>query len=67
MLSKLLDVDSLRPLLPFVRSVYARPSRYVWQGDTGQLYEVQQKEGGERGDPQFLLCSASQFTTHWRR
>ena len=50
-LPKLLEVPGLRPLLPFVRSIYARPSRYVWQDDVGQRHEVHQHEGGEQGDP----------------
>ena len=50
-LAKLLEVPGLRPLLPFVRSIYARPSRYVRQDDAGQRHEVHQHEGGEQGDP----------------
>ena len=58
---KLLEVPGLRPLLPFVRSIYARPSRYVWQDDVGQRHEVHQHEGGEQG----VSCSAWRYTTLW--
>ena len=36
MISKIWEVPALRPLLPFVRSVYARPASYVWTDDEGQ-------------------------------
>ena len=55
MLSKIWEVPALRPLLPFVRSVYARPSSYVWTDDEGQRHVIRQMEGGEQGD---LLMSA---------
>ena len=56
-LAKLLEVLGLRPLLPLVRSIYARPSRYVWQDDAGQRHEVHEHEGRDAilvqlGDPQ---------------
>ena len=51
MLSKIWEVLALRPLLPFVRSVYARPSSYVWTDDEGQRHVIRQMEGGEQGDP----------------
>ena len=34
-LAKLHSVPSLQGLLPFVRSVYARPTTYVWEDGTG--------------------------------
>ena len=60
MLSKLLEVPALRPLLPFVRSVYARPSTYLWTDDQGERHEIRQSEGGEQGDPlmPLLFCLA---------
>ena len=66
-LAKLLEVPGLRPLLPFVRSIYARPSRYVWQDDVGQRHEVHQHEGGEQGDPlmPLLFSSVWRSTTLW--
>ena len=33
-LAKLHSVPSLQGLLPFVRSVYARPTTYVWEDGT---------------------------------
>ena len=42
MLSKLLEVPALRPLLPFVRSVYARPSTYLWTDDQGERHAIRQ-------------------------
>ena len=51
MLSKLLEVPALRPLLPFVRTVYARPSTYLWTDDQGERHEIRQSEGGKQGDP----------------
>ena len=50
-LEKLLEVESLRPLLPFARSVYSDPSCYHWVDDEGQRREIRQQEGGEQGDP----------------
>ena len=52
MLSKLLEVPSLQPLLPFVRAAYTEPTRYKWQDDEGHRHEIiEQHEGGEQGDP----------------
>ena len=51
MLSKIWEMPALRPLLPLVRSVYARPSSYVWTDDEGQRHVIRQMEGGEQGDP----------------
>ena len=51
MVAKLLEVPGLRPLLPFVRSIYSQPSRYVWQDEAGNLHEIRQHQGGEQGDP----------------
>ena len=50
-MAKLLEVPGLRLLLPFVRSIYSQPSRYVWQDEAGNLHEIRQHEGGEQGDP----------------
>ena len=50
-LEKFLEVESLRPLLPFVRSVYSEPSQYHWVDDEGRHREIRQQEGGEQGDP----------------
>ena len=51
MLSKLLEVPSLQPLLPFVRAAYTEPARYKWQDDEGHRHDIEQHEGGEQGDP----------------
>ena len=50
-LEKLLEVEPLRPLLPFVRSVYSEISEYHWVDDEGRHREIRQQEGGEQGDP----------------
>ena len=50
-LSKLHSVPSLQGLLPFVRSIYAPPTTYVWEDGTGVRHRIQQAEGGEQGDP----------------
>ena len=49
-LSKIWEVPALRPLLPFVRSVCARLSSYVWTDDEGQCDVIRQMEGGEQDD-----------------
>ena len=51
MLDKFLEVESLRGLLPFVRSVYSRPSYYHWVDEHGERRQIRQQEGGEQGDP----------------
>ena len=53
MLSKLHEVESLRGLLPFVRSAHSRPSMAQWR-------QIRQSEGGEQGDPlmPLLFCLA---------
>ena len=50
-LTKLHQVPGLRGLLPFVRSIYAQPTTYVWTDDTGAQHRIRQAEGGEQGDP----------------
>ena len=50
-LSKLHSVPSLQGLLPFVRSIYAQTTTYVWEDGTGVRHRIQQAEGGEQGDP----------------
>ena len=49
--TELLEVPGLRPLLPFVRSNFSQPSRYVWQNEAGNLHEIRQHEGVEQGGP----------------
>ena len=34
--------------LPFVRSLYGQPSRYVWEDEFGEVHHIDQGEGGER-------------------
>ena len=50
-LTKLNDVPSLRDLLPFVRSICARTTTYVWEDGAGVRHRIQQAEGGEQGNP----------------
>ena len=51
MMAKLRDTPSLQGLLPFVRSVYSRPSCYKWRDSTGICHDIHHHEGGEQGDP----------------
>ena len=37
-------------VLPFVRSLYARVSTYLWWDDSGRCHEIAQAEGVEQGD-----------------
>ena len=56
MMAKLRDTQSLQGLLPFVRSVYFRPSCYKWS--TRNCHDIHQHEGGEQGNSIMpLLCS----------
>ena len=50
-LAKLHQVPGLWGLLPFVRSIYAQPTTYVWTDDSGAQHRIRQAEGGEQGDP----------------
>ena len=50
MLGKLLEVPSLRGLLPFVCAAYLEPSRYKWADAEGVRHDICQAEGGQ-GDP----------------
>ena len=60
MMSKLLEVSSLRHLLPFVRQAYGSATSYSWQDADGQRHRIHQQEGGEQVDPlmPMLLCLA---------
>ena len=51
MLSKLLEVPSLRNLLPFARVACAQPSLYVWEDADDVRHNIEQHEDGEQGDP----------------
>ena len=50
-LAKLHSVPSLQGLLPFLRSVYARPKTYVWEDGTRVRHQIHQAEGGEQRYP----------------
>ena len=56
MLRKLLEVESLRGLLPFVRGFYSQPSTYHWQDEDGTRRVIRQCEGGEQGAVLFCLA-----------
>ena len=60
MMSKLLEVPSLRHLLPFVRQAYGSATSCSWQDADGQRHRIHQEEGGEQGDPlmPMLFCLA---------
>ena len=47
-LTKLHNVPELQGLLPFVRSIYARPTTYVWEDSEGVKHRIVQAEGGEQ-------------------
>ena len=49
MLTKLVEVPQLHGLVPFVRSVYAIPTRCAWENEHGARWEVAQHEGGDMG------------------
>ena len=54
MLSKLLEVESLRGLLFFVWSAHSCPSVYHGQQEGGgQKRQIRQIEGGQQGDPSY--------------
>ena len=50
MLSGLRDMEDGAELLPFVSSLYGRPSTYLWEDELGVVHDIQQGEGGEQGD-----------------
>ena len=62
-MSKILEVRELRVLLPFVRSIYAEPSKYIWEDGDGTRHVISQCEGGEQGDPlmPLLFCMAVHY------
>ena len=49
--TKLHNVPELQGLLPFVWSIYARPTTYIWEDSEGLKHRIVQAEGGEQGDP----------------
>ena len=57
-MTKFWETPSLRKLLPFVRSVYGRPSCYKWRDSEGVCHDIHQHEGGEQGDPLMPLLSS---------
>jgi hypothetical protein len=46
---QLMDHDSLREVLPFVRAWYSGISSYLWADDSGAQHVIEQGEGGEQG------------------
>ena len=60
MMEKVHSVPGLRGLLPFVRTTYVKPTRYVWEDGDGVKHQIHQAEGGEQGDPlmPLLFCLA---------
>ena len=50
MLEALMAVPGGSEALPFVRSFYGQPSRYVWEDELGEVHHINQGEGGEQGD-----------------
>ena len=45
-------------IMPFVRQFHGQPSTYLWEGDDGTVFHVEQDEGGEQGDPLMPLLFA---------
>ena len=50
MFERLHATESLRPLLPFVRTWYAAASEGIWTDEDGIAHTVSSAEGGEQGD-----------------
>ena len=50
MLEALMAMPGGSEALPFVRSFYGQPSRYVWEDELGEVHHINQGEGGEQGD-----------------
>ena len=47
MLSKLLEVPSLRNLIPFARVAHAQPNSHVWEDADGVWHNIEHHEEGE--------------------
>ena len=47
MLETLIAMPGGSEALPFVRSFYGQPSRYVWEDDFGEVHHIDQGERGE--------------------
>ena len=41
--------------VPFARMFYGRRSEYLWESDSGEVHNIPQGEGGERGDAMMPL------------
>ena len=63
MMAKLLEVPSLRGLVPFVRSPYDRPTNYTWIDSDGTQHRTHQAGGGKQEDPLMPCSSAWQSAT----
>ena len=51
MLEALVALPKARSLLPFVAMFYGHTSEYYWTHETGEVWSVEQGDGGEQGDP----------------
>ena len=50
MLEALIAMPGGSEALPFVRSFYGQPSRYLWEGECGEVHLIDQGQGGEQGE-----------------
>ena len=51
MLEALVALPKACSLLPFVAMFYGHTSEYYWTNDDGEVWSVEQGDGGEQGDP----------------
>ena len=52
-----------RGLLPFVRSVHARPTTHVWEDGTGARHQIRKQRGANKETPSYHYFSVWAFTT----
>jgi len=51
MLESLVALPNACSLLPFVAMFYGHTSEYYWTNDLGEVWSIDQSDGGEQGDP----------------
>ena len=51
MLESLVQLPKACSLLPFVAMFYGHTSEYYWTNDEGEVWSIEQGDGGEQGDP----------------
>ena len=58
MVTELARVPGGSELVLFVLMFYGSASQYLWEDDTGDVFRIEQGEGGEQGDPLMPLLFA---------